>query len=127
MVGAVMVSGRYRRLTAALLLTVAGSSSVLAQPGNNSPNQFGDRQAGQWGDPGAGHFGNPAAGDFDKAQIRQPPPGARALGKVYAGKPPESSPYISLPEPIDAGSVAPPAAETKKPAKKRASRKKSAE
>lgn len=120
-------SASYGRLSAVFLLAIAGMSAAVAQPADNSPNQFGDRQSGQWGDPGLGHFGNPAAGDFDKSQIRPPPPGARPLGKVYSGKPPEGSPYISLPAPTDAApasTAAPAAAENKKPAKKRASKKK---
>ena len=113
------------RYPALLVLTMGLATPIHAQPGNNSPNQFGDRQNGQWGDPGQGHFGNPAAGDFDKSQVVAPQPGAKPLGRVYNGKPREGSPYISLPAPTDAApeQTAIPA-ETKKPAKKRAKKKK---
>ena len=107
-------------LTVTGWLMVAFIAPAAAQPGSNSPNQFGDRQAGQWGDPGKGYFGNPTTGEFDKKQIKPPPPGARPLGRVYSGKTPEPSPYVTLPAPVDA---TPAAAPTKKPAKQRASKK----
>lgn len=107
--------------TALVLSLLASSSAALAQPGNNSPNQFGDRQSGQWGDPGQGYFGNPAAGEFDRSQLKPPPPGARPLGRVSNGKAP-ISPYISLPPPADAAPEEPPAgkpSKTAQPAKKK--------
>lgn len=106
---------------AAALLSLGFATAVGAQPGNNSPNQFGDRQSGQWGDPGQGYFGNPAVGDFDRSQIKEPPPGTRPLGRVSNGKTPVS-PYISLPTPPDAAPEVPATekpAKTKQPAKKK--------
>ncbi|MES2682549.1 MAG: hypothetical protein V4650_03450 [Pseudomonadota bacterium] len=115
-----MISVGRTSAAATLLLALAASGAVLAQPGNNSPEQFGDRQTGQWGDPGAGTFGNPAAGNFDQSQMREPPPGTKALGRVSDGKRPEASPYLTLPTPADAATPvepAPAAAATKKPVK----------
>mgnify|MGYP001030138316 FL=1 len=113
-------SGFTTRVVAALLLlSVAGAAG--AQPGNNSPNQFGDRQSGQWGDPGQGYFGNPSVGEFDRSQLKEPPPGTRPLGRVSNGKAP-ISPYISLPPPADAAPEVPAAdktPKTKQPAKKK--------
>lgn len=125
------VHSRWQRhcSTAFLLLAVA-MPLASAQPGNNAHDQFGNRQSGHWGDPGRGYFGNPAVGDFDKSQIRPPPPGAKPLGKVYSGKGPELSPYITLPTPADAATeILPPAAvrpaatPTKKPTRKRSGKK----
>lgn len=110
-------------VVAALLLTTSGIAQ--AQPRDNSANQFGDRQAGHWGDPGQGQFGNPASGSFDSSTLREPPPGTRALGRVYNGRlasTGELSPYISLPAPSDAPPVSPsakPASKAKKPAAKK--------
>ena len=109
-----MIRGRHASAAAVLLMAFAASGAALAQPGNNSPEQFGDRQTGQWGDPGAGHFGNPAVGNFDQSQMREPPSGTKALGRVYEGKRPEASPYLTLPTPADA---AKPVAEPAAPAK----------
>ena len=113
-------SGFTTRVAAALLLLgLAGAAG--AQPGNNSPNQFGDRQSGQWGDPGQGYFGNPSVGEFDRSQLKEPPPGTRPLGRVSNGKAP-ISPYISLPPPADAAPEVPATDKTpkaKQPAKKK--------
>lgn len=116
-----VVSKSCSRWTAALLLALGTVSAAVAQPANNSSNQFGDRQAGHWGDPGNGYFGNPAIGDFDKSLVREPPPGARPLGRVSSGKQANSAPYITLPAPTDA--VEPESAPKKQPAKKRAAKK----
>lgn len=82
------------------LALVAGIAA--AQPGSNAPEQFGDRQSGRFGDPAQGHFGNPAVGDFDKSKLKEPPPGARPLGRVSRGKPSDNPPYVTLPTPADA-------------------------
>lgn len=106
---------------AAALLGLGFAATVSAQPGNNSPNQFGDRQSGQWGDPGQGYFGNPSVGEFDRSQMKEPPPGTRPLGRVSNGKAP-ISPYISLPPPADAAPEVLPTekeAKAKQPAKKK--------
>lgn len=127
-VSAVNSASRLRTMVLAALM-IGAASQCLAQPGNNSPNQFGDRQTGHWGDPGTGHFGNPAAGNFDNSVVREPAPGTKPMGKVSnGGKPSEPSPYISLPAPKDA--AAEPAASGKatpaKPAKKKAAARKKA-
>ncbi|MDO9451994.1 MAG: hypothetical protein Q7J29_03950 [Stagnimonas sp.] len=115
------VSKSYMRWTAALVVALGAVSAVVAQPANNSANQFGDRQTGHWGDPANGYFGNPAIGDFDKSMVREPPPGARPLGRVSGGKKTDGAPYITLPAPTDA--VEPESAPKKQPAKKRAAEK----
>lgn len=120
-------SRRRAVLLAALMLGVL--PECFAQPGNNSPSQFGDRQTGHWGDPGTGYFGNPATGNFDNSVVREPAPGTKPLGRVSkGGKPSEPSPYISLPAPKDA--AAEPAASGKtagaKPGKKKPAAKKKA-
>ena len=118
-----------RRLVALIALSAGMASPCFAQPGNNSPNQFGDRQAGHWGDPGTGHFGNPAIGNFDNSVVREPAAGTRPLGKVTNGKPNDASPYISLPAPKDAAAepvAASKAATPAKPAKKKSATKKKA-
>jgi hypothetical protein len=93
-----------------LALLLAAPASTLAQPRENSPNQFGDRQAGQWGDPAQGYFGNPAVGAFDNKQLTEPPPNTRPLGKVYAGEAPAQSPYVTLPSPVETKAAAKPEA-----------------
>lgn len=102
----------------AAMLGVALAGSAVAQPRDNSANQFGDRQSGQWGDPAQGYFGNPAAGEFDRAQLKAPPPGTRPLGRVSNGKAP-ISPYISLPPPADAAPEPATAAPQAKPGNKK--------
>lgn len=124
-------SGRCVLFSAVFVLASIAVAPSFAQPGNNSPGQFGDRQVGNWGDPGQGHFGNPAVGDFDKAQIIEPPPGAKPLGRVQIGKSAQASPYVSLPAPTDAApaevDAKPVASPKKKPAKKRAVKQKTSE
>lgn len=73
---------------------------ALAQPREAAPGLYGDRQAGTFGDESAGYFGNAAQGNFDNNAVRTPPPGTRALGRVYSGKAVEPPPYLSLPEPL---------------------------
>lgn len=108
--------------TTALAFALALAAGVAAaQPGSNPPDQFGDRQSGQFGDPAQGHFGNPAAGDFDKSKLKEPPAGARPLGRVSRGKPSDNPPYVTLPTPADAAAAP---AEDKPAAKKKRSSKK---
>lgn len=113
------------RATALALALLGVMPTVYAQPSNNSPNQFGDRQAGQWGDPAQGHFGNPAAGDFDKSKVLEPPPGTQPMGQVQSGRSAQDAPYVSLSTPADAARELPAAKSTKKStkAKKRVRRK----
>ncbi len=121
-----VISAGGMRVTAGVLLALVLAGTATAQPGNNSREQYGDRQTGHWGDPGSGSFGNPAAGDFDKSQVTPPPPGTRPLGAVSNGD--ASAPYVSLPTPRDAAPAASPAKPAKSSSKtaKRKSRKKTA-
>ena len=96
-------SASCRRALLLAVLLVGLAPECFAQPSNNSPDQFGDRQAGHWGDPGTGYFGNPAVGNFDNSVVREPAPGTKPMGKVSnGGRPSEPSPYVSLPAPNDA-------------------------
>lgn len=119
-------SASCRRAALFVALMIGAAPLCFAQPGNNSPDQFGDRQIGHWGDPGTGYFGNPAVGNFDNSVVREPSPGTKPMGKVNGGKPNEPSPYVSLPAPKDA--AAQPAGSTKavpvKPARKKSSSRK---
>lgn len=110
-----------RTWSMAIAMGLALPLVVCAQPANSLPDQYGDRQAGQWGDPSLGYFGNPAKGYFDKSDIRPPPPGVKPLGKIYDGKAPQGSVYVTLPKPVDAAPVA--AAEEEKTGKKKRSSK----
>lgn len=103
---------------AVAIIAVSLVNPVFAQSDSDSSSHFGDRQTGKFGDPGTGHFGNPAAGEFDKYKLREPAPGTQAAGRVYNGKPPEVSPYLSLPTPKDAA-VLPEAVSKKSTAAKR--------
>ena len=95
-------SGLRRRVALLVGLLIALVPMSFAQPGNNSPDQYGDRQTGHWGDPGTGHFGNPAVGNFDNSLVREPAPGTKPLGRVSGRKLVEGSPYVSLPAPVEA-------------------------
>jgi hypothetical protein len=96
----------YRPLFIGIALSLGlFAASAVAQPGNSSPDQYGDRQSGSFGDPGRGSFGNPAAGEFDKARILEPAAGTRPMGRVHRGEAPEAPPYITLPTPSDASAA----------------------
>ncbi len=112
-----------RAAVPAFWLLAAGSAQ--AQPGNASPENYGDRQAGRFGDPGSGYFGNAGAGNFDSNGIKTPPPGVKPLGQVYEPRSRGAAPYITLPEPPKEPAAPPQgaAAEKKKPANGRASSK----